>query len=338
MPASVLSALARGGSGPLIVVEGQLLLANHDAGGAGELTTAGDQRLQLHPRGSYAAFHRHQLRLHANEIGTLAAAELTRQHDPLEAFIAVADRYRRLSVVSAEPPAGAGRGVQSHDPTRDVLDALIARPPPPVPDPCVIDVVDGHGVYPLAADRRAGWFIRRPHVVFHGRRLCAIQDAPLPVAVLDMAAEADLEEALWSARSTARGLLPPCPPGELARARAEIGQTGAVRRGSLLWLAAPRRLGHLLPSGFRTQGRISTGTNLAVTIPWPGRPLDPSHLRPYGRLRSGHWEQVPLPPNGVCLGPGPAPGQVTSPGPLTAALYLQWAAGRVASNQGKWHE
>jgi len=323
MHASVLVALARAGSGPLVVVDGHVLVGTSDPGGVGQITTAGGQLLQLHLCGSYAVLQRHHVRLNARQIRARADAELASGLDPLEAFLALARDYRVLTTVgaqSSESVPSAKTGTLS-----DPVELLRAEPLPPVPEPCLLE---DDVVYTLqAGDRRARWFTRRPHVLLGtGRRFCVTRTPPLPLGTLEMAAEARFSRMAIPGP----GVGPRCPPEELTGARIEIAQTGAVRRGALLYLPGEGRLGHLLPSGFSTRRRASAGTNVAVTIPWPGLP-EPAQLRPYRLLRSGRWEQIPL-PHGVCLGTGPEPVRVTP------ALYLEWAAGRIATNRGKWHE
>ncbi len=327
MHATVLVALARAGSGPLVVVDGHVFAGTRDPGGAGQLTTAGGQLLQLHLRGSYAVLQRHHVLLNARQIRARAEAELARGLDPLEAFLDLARRYRVLTTVGAQPsdPVPSAKTGNLSDP----VEVLRAGPWPPVPEPCVLE---GDILYLLqAGDRRPPWIPRRPRVLLGtSRRFCVTRTPPLPLGMLEMAAEAHISQALGRSALPGPGALPRCPLPELTGARTEIVRTGAVRRGALLYLPGEGRLGHLLPSGFSTHGRTSTGTNVAVTILWPGLP-EPAQLRPYRQLRTGRWEQIRL-PHGVCLGTGPQPIRVTP------TLYLEWAAGRIATNRGKWHE
>ena len=121
----------------------------------------------------------------------------------------------------------------------------------------------------------------------------------------------------------------------LSRAQAELGHSGYLQYGDLLFIAGtPARLGHVIPPHYnRTFGRQSEG-DLAMAAPLT---LPPSigGLEVHGRNAAGRWVPVGL-PHSLCLGPKPTGEMPEAPG-LALAAYLRWAALRVMSN-GRFHE
>lgn len=120
----------------------------------------------------------------------------------------------------------------------------------------------------------------------------------------------------------------------VAAAREEVGRTGCLERGDLLFLPGqPPRVGHIVPTHFnRVLGRPSE-RDLAMVVPLtrPPRILTPQVFARDGR---GRWSHFHL-PHGLCLGDGPHGLRPQDPG-LALLAYLRWASIRISAN-GAFH-
>jgi hypothetical protein len=254
----------------------------------------------------------------AAEAATLGAGQSV--DDQLDDFLLFAGAWAGHDL---EPSTSAAE-------LREEVDTrLLTLPGPELQEPCLL--LAGRA-WRLASTPRPspGWL----HVTVADGPALRPSGESLPLATVEADWRGRVDDVVRRAASQLVSRTRRCSPADLAAARIELEQSGAVRRGALLFLGGdPPTLGHLVPGGYTDNSlrRASTGQNIAVGHPWR-EPPELGWLQAFCRGRSG-WRQEPL-RHGVCLGAGPA---ALDQGPLALPAFLRWCANRIHTN-GAWHE
>jgi hypothetical protein len=161
----------------------------------------------------------------------------------------------------------------------------------------------------------------------------------LPVRVVEERWRAALDEAVWSAAKTCHMRAAETSPASVVDALDELGRTGAVQRGDLLFFGTtPPSVGHLMPQHYNISLGRSVRGDVALATTFSVAPSDAGvgGLQVFEKSMQGKWSPRRL-ARGICIGPGVPQRPAQLDPDLAVVAYLRWAATRIAVNE-KFHE